>query len=93
MGQRSYDIWVPDGQSGRVRQTVVEIVDDAVLAAEANELALRAQAATALATNVTFLALAAPTNAQTVAQVRALTRECSTLIRLLVRLLDSTDGT
>lgn len=39
----------------------------------------------ALDTNATFLALAAPTNAQTLAQVKALTRECSALIRLMAR--------
>lgn len=58
-----------------------------------NEATLRAQVASALAANATFLALANPTNAQTLAQVQRLTRETSALIRLVVNQLDSTDGT
>ncbi len=60
---------------------------------EANAFTLRDRARTALAANATFLALASPTNAQTVAQVQRLTRECSALIRLLTSALDTTDGT
>lgn len=48
---------------------------------------LQAQVVTALTTNATFLALATPTTAQTVAQVQALTRQTSVLIRLVVRAL------
>jgi hypothetical protein len=54
-------------------------------------VAERAQAA--LTTNATFLAINSPTNAQTLAQVRALTRECSGLIRMALNQFDSTDGT
>jgi len=48
---------------------------------------LKAQALTALAGDATFLALTTPTTAQAVAQVQALTRQTSVLIRLVVRAL------
>lgn len=47
----------------------------------------------ALAVNDTFLALGSPTNAQTLAQVQRLTRECSALIRLAIGVADSIAGT
>lgn len=51
------------------------------------------QATTALGVNRTFLALATPTNAQVVAQVRALTRQNNGIIRLLVNRASLIDGT
>jgi len=71
------------------------------------EQVLRDRAAAALAANVTdqadnatYLAIASPSAAQVAAQVRALTRQSTTqareltaVIRLLLGLLDSTDGT
>jgi hypothetical protein len=74
-------------------RTTEEVVVD--VTAEVVELDLHAKARAALAANATFLALAAPTNAQTLAQVKTLTRECSALIRLLIRgdLLADTTGT
>jgi hypothetical protein len=45
---------------------------------------LRTQAAAALVTNRDFVALASPTNAQTLAQVRRLTRQTNALIRATV---------
>ena len=59
--------------------------------AEANGAALRTQAAAALATNRAFLALAAPTNAQTLAQVKHLTRVVTALGRLELGDLSGTD--
>jgi hypothetical protein len=50
-------------------------------------------AAQALAANSEFLALTSPTNAQSVAQVKALTRQVNALIRILIDALDTTDGT
>ena len=70
----------------------------AELAAETqatNTGTLEGKARQALGVNNTFLAIAAPTNAQTVAQVKALTRQMTALIRLSLRgdLLDNADGT
>lgn len=58
-----------------------------------NRQILEERAANALQANATFLALAAPTQAQTLAQVKTVTKECSALIRLALGLLDSTEGT
>ena len=58
--------------------------------AAANEVTIRTQAATALTANATYLAIASPTNAQVVAQVRALTQQTNKLIRLTIRDLTST---
>lgn len=54
---------------------------------------LTQKAGQALTANATFLALAAPTNAQTLAQVQLLTRECNALIRLATQMLDTSAGT
>lgn len=43
---------------------------------------------TALSNNATFLALASPTNAQVLAQTKALTRQMNNVIRLLAGVLD-----
>lgn len=60
---------------------------------QVNHETLSARAITAITANDAFLALASPTNAQTLTQVQRLTRECSGLIRLVLGALDSTDGT
>lgn len=79
------------------RETVELVISQHVPAAPpahiANRATLEERAATALAANATFLAIATPTNAQTLAQVKTLTKECTALIRLALNLLDSTDGT
>ena len=56
-----------------------------------NELTLRMQARTALQNNRDFLAIASPTNAQTLAQVRALSRQNNGAIRMLLGQLDGTN--
>jgi len=59
--------------------------------ATANRATIQQQATTALDTNRTFLAIASPTNAQTLAQVKALTRQNQGIIRLLLNQLDGTN--
>jgi UDP-glucose 6-dehydrogenase len=83
----------------------VDISDPSAEEIVASDLRAKAQQALAAnvaaqANNVTFLAIATPTNAQNAAQVRALTqhqqallKECSALIRLVLGLLDDTSGT
>jgi hypothetical protein len=62
-----------------------------VIYSNPNEETLRQQARQALDANRTFLALASPTNAQTLAQVKALTRQVQALIRFELDDLTSTD--
>lgn len=58
---------------------------------EGNRATLAERAAAALDANRTYLALTSPTNAQNLAQIRLLTRECTALIRLLLNRLDGTE--
>lgn len=58
-----------------------------------NEQQIRDKARQALASNASFLALATPTNAQTVAQVRALTRQTNALLRLYLDALNDVSDT
>lgn len=60
---------------------------------EGNAQTLRDKARQALDANAAFLAKPTPTQAETLAHVRTLTRESTALIRLLLGALDSTDGT
>lgn len=55
-----------------------------------NETTIRDRAEQALAANRTFLALPSPTNAQVVAQVKALTRQNNGIIRLILNRFDGT---
>ena len=57
-----------------------------------NYLAIYTKGVQAIANNAAFLAIPTPTQAQTVAQVQLLTRECTAIMRLLVNQLDTTDG-
>lgn len=59
----------------------------------ANYAALYPKGIQALNNNVAYLAIGSPTTAQAVAQVAALTRQMDAVIRVLLGLLDATDGT
>ena len=87
-------VTLPDGIPTRtwtVRpKTPAELAADT---ATANGVTVRTRAELGLATNSTFLAVASPSNAQTVAQVKALTRQVSGLIRLTLGKLDDITGT
>lgn len=63
------------------------------LTAEQNRQTISDRAVTALTANTTYLAIASPSNAQNLAQIRLLTRETTGLIRLLLDQLDTLDGT
>lgn len=56
-----------------------------------NKQTLEQQATTALADNRTFLAIASPTQAQTLTQVKALTRQNNAIMRLILNKLDGTN--
>ena len=58
-----------------------------------NRATLTTAATNALASNITYIALASPTAAQQTAQVKALTRQVDALIKLTLGLLDDTAGT
>lgn len=77
--------------SAELQSKLSGVVYDA--AVKDGQATIRDRAQQALATNAAFLALASPTNAQTVTQVKALTRECNALIRMALNLLDDTTGT
>lgn len=61
--------------------------------ATANSVTVHNRAETGLAVNSAFLAISSPSNAQTLAQVKALTRQVSGLIRLTLGKLDDITGT
>lgn len=58
---------------------------------QANETTLRERALAALDTNRAYIARTSPTAAQTAAQVKALSQQNNSLIRLLLGRLDGTD--
>ena len=86
MATRSRQVF--DQQWQLIEETTLEVP-----AEETNAADLRTKALAALDANATYLALANPTNAENLAQIRRLTRECSGLIRLLLGRLDDTAGT
>lgn len=85
MTTRTYDVFNPDGSR---RSVTVDVPQS-----EVNYEALRAKANNAFAANATFLALAAPTNAQAINQIQLLTKEFNALAKLYLNQLDDTNGT
>ncbi len=79
-------ITLPDG-SGEIDVDVEDELSPKDRSANADRL--RKDVEAALEANRAFLALPNPTPPQTAAQVKALTRECSALIRLLLGRLES----
>ena len=75
---------VTDAQAAAAQKAILDALNT-------NRATLTQQATTALQANRDFLALAAPTNAQVLAQVKMLTRETTAVIRLLTNALDATD--
>lgn len=81
-----------DRSDGTTWTTWASVDDQAALESlAANRRAIHTAASKAFANNQTFLALTVPTNAQTLAQVKALTRQNNGLIRLLLQRFDGTD--
>lgn len=70
-----------------------KVAQDAAVQAvrDGNAKTLRDQAAAAMTTNTAFLAITTPTNAQVLAQTKALTKQNQALIRLATGLLDAID--
>ena len=58
-----------------------------------NSATLRRRLLQALVVNGAYLGLLTPTNAQNTVHLRRVTQELSALIRLMLELLDTTDGT
>src|SRR5262249_3687142 len=61
--------------------------------AEIVNATISSRAVKAIATNIAYLAIPSPTNAQAVTQVNALTKEVTAIIRLILNQLASTSGT
>jgi len=60
---------------------------------EVNAVTLRSRLLQQLAANAAYLGLPTPTNAQNTVHLRRVTQQNSALIRLMLELLDTTDGT
>lgn len=82
-----------DGVQISLAQAKQEVASEPKLVIETNKRSLESKAAQAIAVNETYIARTAPTTAQNTAQIKALTRQNTAIIRLLLKKLDSTSGT
>jgi hypothetical protein len=94
----TYTAWDQQGTVTQQRAlTTAEITSmssaDAADQAQTNAGTIRGKIAAALAANQTFLALATPTNAQTLAQVQRLTKETNGLLRYVFNQLQDISDT
>lgn len=89
------DGYLGDGPVGTIASCGAAVCQPTYVAPldRANADALRIKLQNALTANAAYLALATPTNADVVAQVRLLTRECSGIMRMVGNWLDTTTGT
>jgi hypothetical protein len=81
-----------ESQAGYAEQVIFKPGTPARIAQD-NREAIITQARAALKANATYLAIPTPTQAQAIAQVAQLTRECSALIRLALDELSDLSGT
>jgi hypothetical protein len=82
----NFEIWATRTQNGGTVENRIKANSDADRARSIEQ-----KIRDAIATNKTFLALANPSNAQTLAQVKALTRQNNNIIRKLAGLSDEVD--
>jgi hypothetical protein len=93
---RAYTAWNAAGAQTSTRAYTA--AENAAADAEAarrigtsNKVTIESQVAAAITANKAYVALASPTNAQTTAQVKALSRQVNGVMRLLTGQLDATD--
>lgn len=87
-----WTITMPDTVS-QVDLDAAIVTEIGILTAIANMVILSAQAKAAQTGNNNFLAIPTPTQAQSLAQIKALTRQSTALIKMVIGDLDSTTGT
>jgi predicted deacylase len=80
------EIWATRTQNGGTVETRVKPGTDLARGQQLEDRAVQA-----LAANTTFLAIASPSNAQIIAQTKALTRQVSAIIRLRLGRFESVD--
>ena len=97
LADKSTWVFMPTATATPVQRAAAQAVIDAFDSSQAAEdawrenqnsdrKAMRQAAVAAQATNATFIALGAPTNAQIIAQVKALSQQNSAIIRRLIQI-------
>jgi hypothetical protein len=91
-GERTERDFTPEEIAQREADAIVHAAQRAALeVTETNRTTLTDRAAAALAVNRAYIANPAPTTAESIAQVKALTRQNTAVIRLLLGLLEEVD--